>query len=135
MNKCIFTGRTTREAELRYTSGDASTAIANTSLAVDDGWGDKLKTYFFELTLFGKRAEAFAKLVPKGTKIVVEGRAIQSQWEDKSGNKRSKVSFIVNDWEFAQSKGTASAPANVATVDADGFMDVDSSIEEELPFN
>ena len=134
MNKCIFTGRTTKEVELRYTSGDASTAIASTSIAVDDGWGEKLKTYFFEITIFGKRAEAFAKLVPKGTKIVVEARAIQSQWEDKAGNKRSKVSFIVNDWEFAQSKGAASAP-ETAKVDFDGFMDVDSSIEEELPFN
>lgn len=128
MNRCILSGRTTADAELRYAQNEDKTAIANVSLAVDDGYGETKKTSFFRLTIFGKRAEAFAKLVPKGTKIMVDARAQQQNWTAKDGSKRHEVVFLVNDWEFAQSKGTP-------VEQDDGWMDVSSAIEEGLPFS
>lgn len=128
MNHCFFTGRTTADPELRYSQNEDHTAVASASIAVDDGYGEKKVTSFFELSLFGKQAESFAKLVPKGTKIVVGGRARQSRWETKEGQKRSKVIFLVDRWEFAQSKESGEANANAA----DGFIDI--TPEDGLPF-
>lgn len=136
MNKCIFTGRTTADIELRYANNQDQTAIGAFSLAVDDGYGDNKKTHFLNMTVFGKKAEAFQKYVPKGTKVLIDARAVQEQWKDKNGNNRTAIKFLVNDWEFAQSKGEGSAAAtpspDLQKQADDGFMDVDL---EDLPFN
>lgn len=133
MNKCIFIGRTTSDVEVRYAQNSDQTAIANVNIAVDDGYGDNKRTSFFKLVAFGKTAESMEKYVQKGTKIAVETKAQQNTWAAKDGTKRSEVSFIVYTWEFAQSKGdgTQTAPKT----DANGFMNINDAIEEELPFN
>lgn len=136
MNSCIFTGRTTDEAELRYTQDGL--AFAGVSLAVDDGFGDKKKTYFFEFVAFGKTAENLAKMVPKGTKIAVNGRAQQNRWKDKEGKNKSKVVFVINAWEFAQSKGdgqTATTATKAGAGADDDFMDLTPEEMEFLPFS
>ena len=130
MNKCFFIGRTTKEVELRYTQGNQPIAVANVSIAVEDGYGDNKTTSFFDLVIWGKRAESFDKYCPKGTKVAIEARAKQNHWKDKNGNNRYSVSFQVDNWEFAQSK------ADAEKTGGDDFMDVDdSSIMEDLPFN
>ena len=58
MNKVIMIGRLARESELRFTTN--GTAVANNAIAVEDGFGDKKKTYFFNITIMGKFAETFA---------------------------------------------------------------------------
>ena len=139
MNKCFFIGRTTADSEIRYANNNEQTAITTVSLAVDTGYVDNKKTSFFRLSVFGKRAEAFNKYVPKGTKIAVTCHANQDQWKDHNGNNRSAVNFIVDDWEYAQNKPTGDNSYNPAeTTDPasiDDFMNVDDAIGEELPFN
>lgn len=133
MNKCFLTGRTTKDAELRYTQGAEPIAVANVSIAVDDGFGDSKSTSFFDLVIWGKRAESFEKYCPKGTKILVEARAKQNKWKDKNGQNRYSIIFNVDNWEFAQSKGESQAEAKAS---ADDFMDVDlAALEENLPFS
>lgn len=108
-------------------------AIGNFTLAVDDGYGDRKTTSFFRCTVFGKTAEAMSKYAPKGTKIAVEGRPKQDNWKDKNGNNRSTIIFVINSWEFAQSRETPQEQPKQETAD-DGFMSVPEGIEEELPF-
>lgn len=128
MNKTFFIGRTTRDAELRYTQGENPIAVANVSLAVDDGYGDNKTTSFFDLVLWGKRAESFTKHVPKGRKVAVECKAKQNRWTGKEGKNRSSIVFNVSEWEFAEGKGDAD---NATKADSgDEFMDVDG----DLPF-
>lgn len=132
MNNWIATGRTTEDVELRYTQ--AQLAVGSFTLAVDDGYGDKKTTSFFHCTAFGKRAEALEKYVKKGMKILVNGRPKQDTWEDKEGHKRTAVSFLVNDWEFAQiSEQKAPAEQPKAQPNIDGFV-IPDNIDEELPF-
>ena len=132
MNKCFFTGRTTKDSELRYSQGQNPLAIATVSIAVEDGYGDNKRTSFFELVLFGARAEAFNKYVIKGTKVALECHAQQDTWKDKdTGKQRSKVTFIVDNWEFAQSKDQAPATQKQEQYNENGFTPLE---EEELPF-
>ena len=37
MNKCYFTGRTTKDVEVTYTAGEKQTAVGKFALAVDTG--------------------------------------------------------------------------------------------------
>ena len=136
MNICIFTGRTTKDIELRYTQDN--TAVGTFSLAVDTGYGDRKKTSFFNCVAFKNSAESMEKNVKKGTKIVVQSEAQQNEYTDRNGNKRSDVNFIVRSWEFAESKersGYTQPTPQPAPTDSDGFMDIPAGIEEELPWN
>lgn len=134
MNKVIFCGRTTKDIEMRYSQGENSMAIGRFSIAIDNGYGDKKKTNFFNCTIFGKQAEAFEKYVPKGTKVLLECEANQNQYTDKNGNKVNSVDFIVKSFEFCESKSQSnSQPQHTPSVDM-GFMNIDTDMDS-LPFN
>ena len=59
MNKVILMGRLTRDAEVRYSQGENSTAIARFSLAVDRRFrrdGDEQTADFINCVAFGRTA-------------------------------------------------------------------------------
>ena len=75
MNKVILMGRLTRDAEIRYTQGENSTAIARFSLAVDRRFkrdGDEQTADFISCVAFGKVAEFLERFGRKGTKFALE---------------------------------------------------------------
>ena len=60
MNKVILMGRLTRDAEIRYSQGESSTAIARFSLAVDRRFrrdNDEQTADFINCVAFNKTAE------------------------------------------------------------------------------
>lgn len=135
MNKFYATGRTTRDVEIRYTSGENPMAVGKFSLAVDSGYKDNKRTDFFNMTVFGKKAETMENYVKQGTKILVECEAKQEQYTNKDGQKVNTVSFIVRDFEFCESK--ASQQKNQQSKpqqENDGFMSIPDNLGEELPF-
>lgn len=134
MNSCIFIGRTTADIELRYTRDEKP--VANFTLAVDDGYGDNKHTSFLAMTVWGKTAESMQKHVTQGTKIAVMCRARQDTWKAKDGSNRSTTGFVVDAWEFAQSR-TENAEITANTIPSVGSRDgFNPAIDEsELPFN
>ena len=137
MNKVILMGRLTRDPEVRYTQGQNPTAIAKFSLAVDrrfrrDG---QPEADFFNCTCFGKQAEFVEKYLQKGTKVVTTGRVENDNYE-KDGVKHYSVQIMVEEIEFAESKNASSgtAPAAAPAQNPDGFMNIPTGIDDELPF-
>lgn len=135
MNKCIFIARTTKDVELRYSQGEKAMAIGRFSVAIDSGYGENKKTSFFNMTAFGKTAETLEKYVKKGTKVALECEAVQNRYTDKSGNNVSAVDFIVKSFEFCESKAADNGASYTPPKSNDGFMDIPTSLEDELPFN
>ena len=79
MNKIVQMGRLVADPEIRYTSGENATCIANFRIAVDKRFkkrddSDAPTADFFRVTTFGKLGEFVEKYLHKGTKIVYEGR-------------------------------------------------------------
>ncbi len=71
-HKIIVAGRLGRDPEMRYMpNGDA---VTNFSLATDDGFGDKKKTIWIRVSVWGKRAEVANQYLSKGSSVLVEGR-------------------------------------------------------------
>ena len=139
MNKCYFTGRTTKDIELRYTQDNK--AFGKFSLAVESGYGENKKTSFLNMTAFGKTAETLEKYATKGTKLILECQANQNKYTDKNGNQVTSVDFTVLNFEFAESKNSnqdnsssVPKPNPSAYVSNDGFMNIPDGIDEELPF-
>lgn len=95
INNFMVSGRIASDPELKHVGLDKN-PVCNTSIAVDDGWGDTKKTMFFGCTFWGKAAEQASKLT-KGSPVVLEGRIGLDEWEDKkTGEKRSKNTITVN---------------------------------------
>ena len=147
MNKVILMGRLTRDAEIRYSQGESSTAIARFSLAVDRRFrrdNDEQTADFINCVAFGKTAEFLERFGRKGTKFVVEGRIQTGSYTNKDGQKVYTTDVVVENAEFAESKSAASgnaggfAPADrpaPSQAAGDGFMNIPDGIDEELPFN
>lgn len=103
-NKVILMGNLTRDPEVRFTNNNL--AICKIGLAVNRRWKDgatgewKEEPTFIDVTIFGKRGEAFAKYHQKGKPAFIEGSLRLDNWEDKDGNKRSKLYVVADEWQF-----------------------------------
>jgi single-strand DNA-binding protein len=112
VNYVIIIGRLTRDAELKYTN--SGLAVSSFSLAVNrrkrsgENWEDEVS--FFDLALFGKRAESLNQYLTKGQQVAVEGTLSQDRWE-QDGNKKSKVKIIANNIQLLGGRGNAGAGA------------------------
>lgn len=104
MNVVVISGGLGGDPQVRSTQG--GTTVMSFSVAVGDRrrngqtgeWEDV--THWVDVVLFGKRAESLSRFLRKGMKVVVSGRLSQSRWEDKSGNKRSKLEVVATDVEL-----------------------------------
>lgn len=111
VNCAVISGNVTRDAELTATR--SGTAVLSFSVAVNDQRYDKeTQSYndepsFIECVMYGKRGEALARFIQKGTFVVVSGRLRQSRWETEDGRRMSKVSIVADEINF---KSTASTP-------------------------
>ena len=147
MNRVILMGRLTRDAEIRYSQGESSTAIARFSLAVDRRFrkeGDEQTADFINCVAFRRTAEFMERFGRKGTKFVAEGRIQTGSYTNKDGQRVYTTDVVVESVEFAESKSAASgsdggftpadrpSPSQAA---GDGFMNIPDGIDEELPFN
>ena len=79
-------------------------------------------------------------------RIVVSGRIQTGSYTNRDGQKVYSTEVVVEEQEFAESKGAsdanasagyrAPAPSPAPSMDAgDGFMNIPDGIDEELPFN
>jgi single-strand DNA-binding protein len=109
-NKVILMGNLTRDPELRYTANNM--AICKFGLAVNRRFKDgasgewKEEPTFVDITIFGARAEPFAKYHAKGKPAFIEGSLRLDTWDDKNGGgKRSKLYVVADNWEFVGSGG------------------------------
>jgi single-strand DNA-binding protein len=58
------------------------------------------ETTFVDVDMWGRRGEVIAQYLKKGDPIFIEGRLSFRQWDDKDGNKRSKLSVTAENFEF-----------------------------------
>ena len=144
MNKVILCGRLTKDPELRYSSGDKQTAIARYNLAVDRRFksqGEEQTADFINCVVFGRGAEFAENYLHQGTKIIAEGRIQTGSYTNRDGQKVYTTEVVVEEQEFAESKGSGSGssqqnvPQQSPDVGPDGFMNIPDGIEEELPFS
>lgn len=133
MNTVILKGNLTRDPEMRITPSGMH--IASLGLAINETRvkeGVKIeRPHYFDLTAFGKTAEVIVKHHRKGDPILIKGRLTFDQWE-KDGEKRSKVSVVVENFDFIKpfEKKDESAPSSQKGPEAENL----EVLDEEPPF-
>lgn len=135
MNDCKFSGRPTKDPEIRYTDRAQPVAIARYTLAVDRKYKKDggQQADFLCIVAFGKNAEFVEKYIKKGMKIIVECHAQSGSYTNKDGNKVYYTEFVADNHEFCESKEKNNAGGQQA--DNDGFMQIPDGVDEGLPFN
>ena len=141
MNNTILMGRLVRDPETRYSSGEKSIAITRYTLAVDRRGKkkeDEQTADFIPCVAFDRSGEFAEKYFKKGTKVLVRGRIQTGSYTNKNGDKVYTTEVIVEEQEFAESKGAQNAAEGVQKTAEDtkeAFMDIPASAEDEgLPW-
>jgi single-strand DNA-binding protein len=93
--------RLTREPELKYTQ--SGTALCKVGLVASEKYKDKETTLFIDATAFGKTAE-FLNNVSKGQRVFVTGRLQTGEWQDQTGQKRSKTTMTIESFEYVEKR-------------------------------
>lgn len=148
INKVILVGRITKDVgsdEYSYGTLPNGTAKAVIGIAVDrnvkrnDIW--EKEASFFNITLFGKQAEALKPYLTKGKQIAIEGSLRQDRWE-KDGKKQSKVYVVADNVQLLGSKGDGSSSnytksASSGSAPSSGGdlpPSYDEGVTEDIPF-
>lgn len=106
MNHVALIGRLTKDPEVRH---NGEMAIARFSIAIDDGYGEKKRTNFPSIVVFGKQAENCERFLEKGSRCAVEGKIQTGSYEKQDGTKvytTDVVAFRVEFIDFAGEKET-----------------------------
>ena len=105
LNHIVLMGRLTRDPELRRTG--SGVAVASFTLAVDRDYaaqGAEKETDFVDIVAWRSTAEFVSKYFRKGSAAVVHSRCQTRQYEDKNGNNRTAIEFVVDNIYFAGPK-------------------------------
>jgi len=141
INRVLISGNLTRDPELRQSAGGMS--ILKMGIAVNDRrknpqsgeWEDVPN--FFDVTMFGTRAESVSRFLSKGSKLAIEGKLRWSQWETPDGDKRSKVEIIADDIEFLSARGEGGGQGGGSGYSAPAPKNAPAPThmaEEDIPF-
>ena len=147
MNRVILMGRLTRDPDVRYSQGERAMAIARYTLAVDrrgrrNQDGNEQTADFINCVAFDKAGEFAEKYFRQGMRVLISGRIQTGSYTNKDGVKVYTTDIVVEDQEFADSKGAATGdgykqtqrpePSSVG----DWFMNIPDGLEDDgLPFN
>jgi single-strand DNA-binding protein len=99
-NSVRLLGNLGANPELKETSQGRKLARLNlaTSESYKDAEGNKVtETQWHNLVAWGKTAEYAEKYLTKGSKIAIEGKLINRNYNDKDGNKRYVTEIVINE--------------------------------------
>lgn len=130
MNNCNFTGRLTKDPELKATQSGKK--YLRFCLAVDgikDKDGNKTAE-FVDCIAWNKSGEIIAQYARKGSKLGISGR-LHTTTYDKDGEKRKSFEIVVNEFELLDSK-----PKDQAEQPQEQPQEIpdQAEIPQELPF-
>lgn len=99
LNRVMLLGNLGAEPELRFTQGGQ--AVLNIRVATTESYLDKdrvrkERTDWHNVVVWGKRGEALAKILSKGSSVFVEGSLRTSSYDDRDGHKRYKTEVVAS---------------------------------------
>lgn len=102
VNSSMIGGNLTRDVDFKYTN--SGTALCTFSVAVNEGGRDNPKTTFVEVKAWERMAETCNQYLSKGSLVLIEGKLELEQWEDRSGNRRSKLVVVARRVQFLNNR-------------------------------
>jgi single-strand DNA-binding protein len=133
-NRVTLIGNLTRDPETKTLP--SGTTLSEFGLAVSRHYKtaageEREDTCFLDCTAFGKQAEVIQRFCTKGKPLFVEGRLKYDQWDDKNGGgKRSKISVVVENFQFLGSSREDNVPRAAGASAPSGLYDNPNARED-----
>jgi single-strand DNA-binding protein len=117
LNRVMLAGNLTRDPQVRFLASEK--AVAEFGLAINRRFKDKdgqnkEEVTFVDVETWGRTAELVGQYLTKGRACYIEGRLKFDSWEDKEGQKRSKLKVVADNVQFLDSR----APGERSSGDA-----------------
>ena len=104
----IMRGRLGNQPQLRTTQ--TGEPVANFSLAIDQGYGERKTTVWVRVTAWGKLAQAVADNLNAGDLVTAYSENFRvSAWNDKNGSPQSQLEITARRVDFIITKREPSA--------------------------
>ena len=152
LNRVLLFGNLGADPELRMTNGGQ--AVLKMRLATTESYLDRNRvrqerTEWHNVVVWGRRAEALAKFLSKGSRLFVEGGLRTSSYEDREGNRRYRTDVVASNIILAGGGGRGARrgddyparddqqPLRDSEGDGGGYGDADYGSGEEdddIPF-
>ena len=106
-NRTLSAGHLTRDPESRAVG---QSTVCNFGLAMNRKYkgndGEKKEEVtFVDIECWGRTAELCVQYLSKGRAVLIEGRLKLDEWEDKDGNRRSKLKIVAEAVQFLDGGG------------------------------
>lgn len=107
-NKVVLVGNLVSDPELKEIGDNNS--VVRFRMAINRRYttksGEKKEeTTYIDCEMWGSRAGVISEYLKKSDPILVEGHLKQENWENKDGEKRSKILVSIEDFEFLSRRG------------------------------
>lgn len=139
-NSITFVGTVGRDAEVKYLA--SGSAVLSVTVANSVGFGEKRKTNWFRVTLFGKRAEGqLQNYLKKGQSVFVSGELSQNEYSAKDDTTKTSLEINANILDLVGKKSDggqqqeASQPQSNQRSSAPPVVDNFDDFDDSLPFN
>lgn len=107
-------GRCTKDGSVK-TVGAKGIALLTFSIANNTGWGDNQKTNFFDVQVWGSRADTLSKFITKGKQVAITGSLECNRWTGQDGVERQ--SWVINANDVTLLADSGNTRANVVEED------------------
>lgn len=112
-NKVVLVGNLVSDPELKEIGDNNS--VVRFRMAINRRYttksGEKKEeTTYIDCEMWGSRAGVISEYLKKSDPILVEGHLKQENWENKDGEKRSKILVSIEDFEFLSRRGGGDEP-------------------------
>ena len=129
MKVITIAGRIGKSAELRRTQG--GDPILSFPVAVDDGYGDRKKTIWFDCRLWGKRGQSLEGHLAKGTAVTVSG-----DFSTREHDGKTYLQVRVNDLTLQGGKSQSDRGPSQSGYgeQQSSYGDAPADLDDEIPF-
>ncbi len=140
-NFVLISGRLTRDPDMRYTQ--KGLGVCSFDVAVNRRYKDlasgewKDDTSYVPVTVWGPMGERCKERAKKGCPVYVEGRLSNSEYVDKTGQKRKVMRVVAKRVQFLTAADASGAHDQAApeTVEAEAHAEKSSASDmDEVPF-
>lgn len=103
LNKVLIAGNLTRQPEVRPLGNDKS--VTSFGIAINERYtakdGEKRENVtFLDVEAWNKTGELCAQYLDKGSPVFIDGKLKLDSWEDKDGQKRTKLKVVAENVQF-----------------------------------
>ena len=116
-SKITLLGNVGRAPEIK--TSKAGKTYCAFSVAVNEGYGEKKTTTWYNVSVWGEAAPTASKILGKGSSVYIEGRPTYKPYAGKDGTQKVEISVSADRWIITEKKSTA----------ADG-----PSLDQDFPF-